>query len=89
VAFLITLLCAAQEKHDGEKEEEWTPHELIVGDAVLEGTRSIASATAALVRAAGTLQRELAALTVKGKPNTNEKVKFYRKDSIFTQGLVS
>lgn len=53
---------------------------------MLEGTRSIASATAALVRAAGTLQKELS--LIQGKPSS-EKTKFYRKDSIFTQGLVS
>lgn len=52
---------------------------------MLEGTRGIASATAALVRAAGILQRELS--QVMGKPS--DKTKFYRKDSIFTQGLVS
>jgi len=74
-------------KKEGAAEEEWTPQEIIVGDAILEATRGIAGATAALVRAAGTLQHELAA-AIKPIP-ASQKQKFYRKDSIFTEGLIS
>ncbi len=73
-----------QKESTGEAEEEWTPQEILVGDAFLEATRAITQATAILVRAAGTLQKELAKI----KP-VAEKNKFYRRDSIFTQGLVS
>lgn len=75
-----------QEAAEGASEVEWTAQEIIVGDAILDATRGIAAATAALVRAAGTLQHELAGGKTK---SVAEKGKFYRKDSIFTEGLVS
>ena len=58
-----------------------------LSDAILESTKAIIAATSSLVKLSANVQKDI---TAKEKASGNKKLnKFYRKDSIFAEGLIS
>jgi hypothetical protein len=58
-----------------------------LSEAIIESTRAIVAATSTLVKLSVSVQKDL---TAKEKASGNKKLnKFYRKDSIFAEGLIS
>jgi hypothetical protein len=77
----LTALRQKQEEEDGLAQVEVT-------DAILDSAKAITTATAGLIRIAVNIQKDV--LAKEKASGANKKLnKFYRKDSIFAEGLIS